>query len=172
LACALRREEAKVARVTRRLEAQEGDLLRLAGSDAARACDKEARGRLSLIEERLLSQEAALKAVSTAGVLELKGAIAAIESRLSKLSDRPRESEEVAGLRSSLAAVERENARLASELAGVASAVSSVREQQESESAERRDLEKRTEEGFSRQGGEIAEESERAAVAGDRGSMG
>jgi hypothetical protein len=55
LACALRREEAKVARVTRRLEAQEGDLLRLAGSDAARACDKEARGRLSLIEERLLS---------------------------------------------------------------------------------------------------------------------
>jgi hypothetical protein len=90
-----------------------------------------------------LTQEAALEEVRQADILELKNAVAATQS---VLSEWPREGAvylavEVAGLRSSLAAVERENICLASELAAVASAVSVVRERQESEASRQRELE-------------------------------
>jgi hypothetical protein len=118
--------------LARRLEAQEGEIARLSATAATRACDGELRGRLSLVEERLLSQEAALEVVRAVDLLQLKGSVTVIQSALSELSERPREggvdlAVEVADLRSSLAAVERENARLAFELLGVAEAISSVR---------------------------------------------
>jgi hypothetical protein len=69
LACVLGCEEAKVASLPQRLEAQEGDVAWLLAFAAARVCDGEARGRLSLAEERLLSQEAVLEAVRAADIL-------------------------------------------------------------------------------------------------------
>jgi TPR repeat protein len=117
-----------------------------------------------LFEERILSQEAALEAVRATDILELKDSVAAIQSAL---SERLWECEvdlaaEVTDLRYALAAVERENARLASELAGVAIDVSPVQERQESEASQQRDLQMRTQEEVSRLEEELGQFAEKS----------
>jgi predicted nuclease with TOPRIM domain len=124
---ALRRKEKKVAVLARRLEAQKNEI--------ARPYDEEVYGRVLMMEEQFSSQEVLLEA-GVADVLELKNAVEAIRSTVLALLNRSQESEaSLVDLRSSLAVVERENARLASELAGVAIDVRSVRELQESETS-------------------------------------